>query len=210
MLGLGLGATPLIGALDVADAVAQDGATRDALTRRLRDGHMETGTVRPRGSRIAWGRCLAMVDGRFGEVIHALTDFAHYHRLLAPLVNESRVLSRSHGRAQVYVQGSLAARDAVWAQLSVRITGQQDGTHWIDANMVRGNLEALFARWQLVSTTGRTRTIVSFRLLAAPRVALPQSWIEDQNARAAEGAMYALRIRCRELRGRPPTRGTHG
>src|SRR5687767_865357 len=150
-LGAGVAAAPLLGALDVADAVAQDGSTRDALTRRLRDGRMETTRVRTRGSPLVWARCQAMVDARFSEVIAVLLDFDHYERLLGPLITQARVLSRSHGRARVYVDGQLFGRDALWAELAVRITGREDGTHWIDASMLRGDLHALFAKWQLVA-----------------------------------------------------------
>jgi hypothetical protein len=210
-LGAGVAAGPLLGALDVADAIAQDGSTRDALTRRFSDGHMETTRVRMRGSPLAWGRCIGMVDARFTEVIAVLLDFEHYERLLGPLITNARVLSRSHGRAQVYVDGEVFGRDALWAELAVRITGREDGTHWIEANMARGDLHALFARWQLVATTGRVRTLVSFRLLARPRVALPDSLMESENVRAAEGALNRLRLECARRRraGARPRRRAH-
>lgn len=173
---------------------------RDTLTERLRDGHIE---VSEAGDRRAGGvtgaRAVAIVDAPFGRVVRALADFRSYTRII-PQLRASRVLSQRGLDTRVFVEAALPHVDARWAELSVNVDARQDGVHVIEATMRRGNVNALFARWEVAPTVGRVRTLVAFELLVDPAIPLPDSMVTAANKDAVRDAINSVRHYMRNAR----------
>lgn len=170
-------------------ARAQDARSRDALTRRLRDGRVELRSLE-RGRTLAQ----AMIDATFTRTMRALCDFPRYAEWLAPVVRRSVVLERSHGRARLYIEVSIAdGAETRWAELDVRIDGSADGTHTMTATRRRGDLRAFAAEVALVATPGRVRTLVGVTMHVDPDLPVPL----DPSPDAARAMVHALRIATR-------------
>jgi ribosome-associated toxin RatA of RatAB toxin-antitoxin module len=62
----------------------------------------------------------------------------------------------------------------------------------IEAKMVQGNMDAMFARWELTPVDS-THTLVAFQLLMDPKVPLPASLVQSENEKATQKTIRALR-----------------
>ncbi len=198
MLASGIvAATVLLGAAAASGQMIEE---RDTLTARLRDGRIE---VSEAGDRRAGGvtgaRAVAIVDAPFGRVVRALADFRSYVRII-PQLRTSRVLSQRGLDTRLFVEAELPHVDARWAELSVNVDAQTDGVHVIEATMRRGNVNALFARWEVAPTVGRVRTLVAFELLVDPAIPLPDSFVTAANKDAVRDAINSVRHYMRTAR----------
>ena len=186
---------PLLSFAGRADA--QTWATSLELSSRVSDGRIEASSVeRPSG--VAAGKALGLVDAPFADVMRVLVDFPRYGHFL-PL-REVRVTERERGRAKLAVTARARLVRRFSAELDVRIEGREDGTHVISARKITSDLDALEARFQLVSTPSRRRSLVSLELLVDPGLFLPDTVLERANVDAAVVALARLRKRMRELR----------
>jgi len=110
-----------------------------------------------------------------------------------PHFRASRVLSRRGANALVYMQASIAKDTmTLWAQLKVTPKASSGNTRIIEAKMVQGNMDAMFARWELTPVDGN-RTMVAFQLLMDPKVPLPASLVQSENEKATQKTIRALR-----------------
>lgn len=206
LLGLGaLGSiAPLAGLaawLDSAAAEAQDGSDRAALVARFEDGHLAADSRLVHGA--AGARVVGLVDAEFRRTIGTLLAFDAYSVTFAPWLRDVRVLSRSHGHARLYATIELARSVApTWVELDVVIRGAADGTHRVEMNRVRGELQKFYAAWQLVATPGRVRTLASFELAFVPPLALPAGTVRSANLDAARVAFAGVRRAARARHGR--------
>jgi ribosome-associated toxin RatA of RatAB toxin-antitoxin module len=110
-----------------------------------------------------------------------------------PHFRASRVLSRRGTRALVYMQASIAKDTmTLWAQLKVAPRPNIGTTRVIEAKMVQGNMDAMRARWE-VTPIDAQHTKVAFELLMDPKVPLPSSLVSDENEKATQKTIRALR-----------------
>jgi ribosome-associated toxin RatA of RatAB toxin-antitoxin module len=80
----------------------------------------------------------------------------------------------------------------LWAQLKVSARPNVGKTRVIEAKMVQGNMDAMFARWELTPLDNE-HTLVAFQVLMDPKVPLPASLVSDENEKASQKTIRALR-----------------
>jgi ribosome-associated toxin RatA of RatAB toxin-antitoxin module len=91
------------------------------------------------------------------------------------------------------MQASIAKDTMVlWAQLKVAPKANEGKTQVIEAKMVQGNMDAMFARWELTPVDDG-RTMVAFQLLMDPKVPLPAGLVQSENEKATQKTIRALR-----------------
>jgi|GEM_PF-4818239 len=197
LLGLGAlaGLAPvgsLTTLLEAARAGAQDGASRAALAARFDDGHIAVERTRLHGAPAA--RIVGLVDAEFRHTLSALLAFDAYPSTFAPWLQRVRVLSRAHGHARLYAEVELLhGTPTTWVELDVVVHGSADGAHRIELTRLRGELTAFSARWQLIATPGRVRTIASLDLAVALPRSLAALSARSANTDAARLAFAATR-----------------
>jgi len=212
LLGLGAlaGLAPvasLTTLLEAAHAEAQDGASRAALAARFDDGHVAVERARLHGAPAA--RIVGLVDAEFRHTLGALLAFDAYPSMFAPWLQRVRVLSRAHGHARLYAEVELLhGTPTTWVELDVVVHGSADGTHRVELTRLRGELAAFCARWQLIATPGRVRTIASLELAVALPRSLAVLSARSANTDAARLAFAATRraAAARESQHREPSR----
>jgi len=144
------------------------------------------------GSSVKAGRAVGIVDASLEAVLAIVEDYAGYEKFM-PHFRASRVLSRRGSSALVYMQASIAADTmTLWAQLKIGPRPNMGNARVIEAKMVQGNMDAMAARWEL-SSVDPQHTMVAFQLLMDPKVPLPASFVTDENEKAAQKTIRALR-----------------
>ena len=144
------------------------------------------------GSSVKAGRAEGIVDGSLEAVRSIVEDYGGYEKFM-PHFRASRVLSRRGSSALVYMQASVA-KDTItlWAQLKIAPKLNAGTTRIIEAKMVQGNMDAMFARWELTPIDSE-HTLVAFQLLMDPKVPLPASLVSNENEKASQKTIRALR-----------------
>jgi ribosome-associated toxin RatA of RatAB toxin-antitoxin module len=138
------------------------------------------------------GRAEGVVEAPLEAVRKVVEDYGAYEKFM-PHFRASRVLSRRGSSALVYMQASIAKDTmTLWAQLKVTPKANVGKTQVIEAKMVQGNMDAMFARWELTPVDG-THTLVAFQLLMDPKVPLPASLVQSENEKATQKTIRALR-----------------
>ena len=138
------------------------------------------------------GRAEGIVDAPLDHVRKVVEDYGSYEKFM-PHFRASRVLSRRGTSALVYMQASIAKDTmTLWAQLKVTPKANVGKTQVIEAKMVQGNMDAMFARWELTAVD-TARTMVAFQLLMDPKVPLPASLVQSENEKATQKTIRALR-----------------
>jgi ribosome-associated toxin RatA of RatAB toxin-antitoxin module len=138
------------------------------------------------------GRAEGVVEAPLAAVLKVVEDYGSYEKFM-PHFRASRVLSRRGSSALVYMQASIAKDTmTLWAQLKVTPKPNAGKTQIIEAKMVQGNMDAMFARWELTPVDG-THTLVAFQLLMDPKVPLPASLVQSENEKATQKTIRALR-----------------
>jgi ribosome-associated toxin RatA of RatAB toxin-antitoxin module len=138
------------------------------------------------------GRAEGIVEASIADVRKVVEDYAAYEKFM-PHFRASRVLSRRGSSALVYMQASIAKDTmTLWAQLKVTPKPNDGETQVIEAKMVQGNMDAMFARWELTPVDGG-RTMVAFQLLMDPKVPLPAGLVQSENEKATQKTIRALR-----------------
>jgi ribosome-associated toxin RatA of RatAB toxin-antitoxin module len=150
-----------------------------------------TGIAQP-GTSVRAGRAVGIVDAPLDTVMAIVQDYGAYEKFM-PHFKASRVLSRRGESALVYMQASIA-RDTMtlWCQLKVGPRPNVGTTRVIEAKMVEGNMDAMHARWE-VTPVDAEHTRVAFELLLDPKVPLPASLVSNENEKASQKTIRALR-----------------
>jgi ribosome-associated toxin RatA of RatAB toxin-antitoxin module len=150
-----------------------------------------TGIAQP-GTSVRAGRAVGIVDAPLDAVMAIVQDYGAYEKFM-PHFKASRVLSRRGESALVYMQASIA-RDTMtlWCQLKVGPRPNVGTTRVIEAKMVEGNMDAMHARWE-VTPVDAEHTRVAFELLMDPKVPLPASLVSNENEKASQKTIRALR-----------------
>jgi ribosome-associated toxin RatA of RatAB toxin-antitoxin module len=150
-----------------------------------------SGVAQP-GSSVKAGRAEGIVDASIDDVATVVEDYAGYEKFM-PHFKASRVLSRRGANALVYMQASLAKDTlTLWAQLKIGPRPNVGKTRIIEAKMVQGNMDAMTARWELTALDNQ-HTMVAFQLLMDPKVPLPASFVSNENEKASQKTIRALR-----------------
>jgi ribosome-associated toxin RatA of RatAB toxin-antitoxin module len=138
------------------------------------------------------GRAEGVVEAPLEAVRKVVEDYGAYETFM-PHFRASRVLSRRGPSALVYMQASIAKDTmTLWAQLKIAPKPNEGKKQVIEAKMVQGNMDAMFARWELTPVDG-SHTLVAFQLLMDPKVPLPASLVQSENEKATQKTIRALR-----------------
>lgn len=144
------------------------------------------------GASVKAGRAEGIVEAPIESVRGVVEDYAGYEKFM-PHFRASRVLSRRGASALVYMQASIAKDTlTLWAQLKIAPKPNVGQTRVIEAKMVQGNMDAMFARWELTPVDD-AHTLVAFQLLMDPKLPLPASMVADENEKASQRTLKALR-----------------
>jgi ribosome-associated toxin RatA of RatAB toxin-antitoxin module len=144
------------------------------------------------GTSVKAGRAEGIVEAPLEAVRTVVEDYGSYEKFM-PHFRASRVLSRRGSSALVYMQASVA-KDTItlWAQLKITPKPNAGNTRIIEAKMVQGNLDAMVARWEMTPVDSE-HTLVAFQLLMDPKVPLPASLVSNENEKASQKTIRALR-----------------
>ena len=157
-----------------------------------KEAEIKVSLVSMPGASVKAGRAEGIVDASFDQVRTVVEDYGSYEHFM-PHFRASRVLSRRGASALVYMQASLAKDTmTLWAQLKIAPKPDVGRTRIIEAKMVQGNMDAMFARWELTPVDD-THTMVAFQVLMDPKLPLPASFIADENEKASQKTIRALR-----------------
>lgn len=150
-----------------------------------------TAVSRP-GTDVKAGRAEGIVNAPLDSVRSVVEDYGGYEKFM-PHFRASRVLSQRGTSALVYMQASIAKDTmTLWAQLKVSAKPNAGKTRVIEAKMVQGNMDAMFARWEL-TPLDTDHTLVAFQVLMDPKVPLPASLVSNENEKASQKTIRALR-----------------
>lgn len=159
---------------------------------KLEDGTIQTQLVDYPQLSVKWGRALGIVDAPLKDVLALVQDYGGYHAFM-PHFKVSKVLSQRGQSALVYMQASIANNTMnLWAQMKVGPKPNEGDTRVIEGKMVEGNMDAMFARWEITPIDG-ARTLVAFQLLMDPKLPLPAGFISSENEIASRKTIRALR-----------------
>ena len=138
------------------------------------------------------GRAEGVVEAPIEAVRKVVEDYGSYEKFM-PHFKASRVLSRRDSSALVYMQASIAKDTmTLWAQLKITPKPNAGSMQVIEAKMVQGNMDAMFARWEMTPVDAK-HTLVAFQLLMDPKVPLPASLVQSENEKATQKTIRALR-----------------
>lgn len=166
-------------------------ASLQSVTDLLKDGTIQSSTV-ARGDDVAWGRAVGVVEAPIDDVTAVVQNYAGYAKFM-PHFESSKVLSQRGTTALVYMQASIAKNTMkLWAQLKVGPGANKGETRVIRAKMMSGNMNAMEAVWELTPIDA-SRTMVAFQLVMDPKLPLPDSFVTNENVKAAKKTIKALR-----------------
>jgi ribosome-associated toxin RatA of RatAB toxin-antitoxin module len=158
----------------------------------LENGKIQTSTVAHAQLSVKWGRALGIVDAPVDDVMQVVENYGGYQQFM-PHFKVSKVLSQRGTSAIVYMQASLARNTmTLWAQMKVGPKPTQGQTRIIEGKMVDGNMDAMYARWE-VTPIDVGRTLVAFQLLMDPKLPLPSGFVSSENEIATRKTIKALR-----------------
>jgi len=156
------------------------------------EAEIKVTTVSKPGTDVKAGRAEGIVNASLESVRSVVEDYGGYEKFM-PHFRASRVLSQRGTSALVYMQASIAKDTmTLWAQLKVSAKPNAGNTRVIEAKMVQGNMDAMFARWEL-TPLDTEHTLVAFQLLMDPKVPLPASLVSNENEKASQKTIRALR-----------------
>jgi len=189
---LGLFCAVTVVADPLAEAAAQGPTDLKTALAGLEDGTIRGSTLTHAERSVKWGRAIGIVDAPLADVLAVVQNYAGYQNFM-PHFKVSKVLSQRGTSALVYMQASLARNTMnLWAQMKVGPKPNQGETRIIEGKMVDGNMDAMFARWE-VTPIDAERTLVAFQLLMDPKLPLPASFVSSENEIATKKTLRALR-----------------
>jgi ribosome-associated toxin RatA of RatAB toxin-antitoxin module len=159
---------------------------------KLEDGSIQSLMVDHPQQSVKWGRALGIVDAPLKDVLAVVQDYGGYYAFM-PHFKVSKVLSQRGQSALVYMQASIAKNTMnLWANMKVGPKPNDGETRVIEGKMVEGNMDAMFARWEITPIDG-SRTLVAFQLLMDPKIPLPAGFVSSENEIASKKTIRALR-----------------
>lgn len=162
-------------------------------TTALKPGEIRVSMREHPGTSVRWGHATGVVDAPMDQVMKIVGDYAAYQEFM-PHFRVSKVLSQRGKRALIYMEALIAKGTLkVWAQLKIQ-PEKHGKKQVILATMTKGNLEHMFARWE-VSPTRDGRSLVSFDILVDPKLPLPSTLVSTENQKASKQSIRALRKR---------------
>lgn len=151
----------------------------------------EERTVAVQGVDVQAGISVAEVAAPFSVVSAALQDFSSY-RLFLPRLNESRVVRRRRGEAEVYLRAELLeGLGAVWSLQRFRVT-RANGSILVEGERIDGTMRRFDVRIEAVEVSGTNRTRIAVRLLGLPPFPLPSGYLTRMHGRWTARALRAL------------------
>lgn len=161
----------------------------------LRSGRIESSTREVRGNDIRSGRAIVLVNAPLDAVMREVTDYGRYRDFM-PRFRQSRAISGRGANRRVYMQVTiLGGRAEIWALTRFFQRAPRGETRIIEGQMVEGNVDGLWARWELTPVDSGSRTLVSFEMFVDPSFPAPSSLVTSENERWAARAARALRTR---------------
>lgn len=195
-MGVGV-ATLACCAMAASSAAAQD------ISATLRAGRVESSTREVRGNDIRSGHATVLVDAPLETVLREVTDYGRYRDFM-PRFRQSRPISGRGANRRVYMQVTiLGGRAEIWALARFFMRAPRGETRIVEGQMVEGNVDGLWARWELTPVDAGARTLVTFEMFVDPSFPAPASLVTSENERWATRAARALRTRLqRRIGGR--------
>ena len=143
------------------------------------------------GTSVEWGRAETVLDVPADQVLKVVHDYGRYATFL-PHFEASRVLSQRGTSALVYLEAKIIKRMVtVWGEMKIKSHEQVGGTHVVEADLRKGNVDIMAARWEVTPIDAK-RTKVVFQLIMDPGVPMPSSTITYFGAKATRQALEAL------------------
>ena len=174
-----------------ASATIEPAAISAQSSERAASTDFEERTVAVQGSDIQAGISVAEVSAPFSVVSAVLQDFGSY-RLFLPRLNESRVVRRRRGEADVYLRAELLeGLGVVWSLQRFRVT-RAHGSILVEGERVDGTMRRFDVRIEAVEVSGTNRTRIAVRLLGVPPFPLPSSYLTRMHGRWTARALRAL------------------
>jgi ribosome-associated toxin RatA of RatAB toxin-antitoxin module len=161
---------------------------------RLTTPTIEVTTKPYPGTSVEWGRAVGVIDAPADKVLAIVHDYGRYATFL-PHFESSRVLSQRGTSALVYLEAKIIKRMVtVWAEMKLSSRKVEGGTHVVEGDMKKGNVDVMSARWE-VTPIDANRTKVAFQLIMDPGVPMPSSTITYFGAKATRQTLEALQKR---------------
>lgn len=151
------------------------------------------------------GRAYGLIDAPFSDVMHVLTRFSSYARLV-PTLREVQVTSRTSGVGQLHARGRAPLLGSYDVQLEAAISGHANGTHVIELRTPAGASPQMNIRITLSETPSRLRTVLAVDLALEMRH-VPSRLVQRAHVNASVATVAAIRSRVRSLRGAGSTPG---
>lgn len=157
------------------------------------DTPIQSSQIAEPGSNVDWGRAETVIQAPLGNVLTVVQDYANY-REFVPNFTNSRVLSSRGQSALCYFEASVLRGAATfWVQMRMA-TREEGNKRIVEARMLKGNVDAFRARWEL-SPTPEGHTRVVFQVLIAPDLPFPSSIFTGENVKSARRTLRGLRAR---------------
>jgi ribosome-associated toxin RatA of RatAB toxin-antitoxin module len=170
----------------------QGSSPMTALVANLEDGTIQSSMLDHPKHEVKWGRAVGIVEAPLQEVLAVVQDYGGYQAFM-PHFKVSKVLSQRGQSALVYMQASIAKNTLnLWAQMKVGPKPNEGDKRIIEGKMVEGNMDAMFARWEVAPIDDK-RTLVAFQLLMDPKIPLPAGFVSSENEIASKKTIRALR-----------------
>jgi hypothetical protein len=154
----------------------------------------DAGTLAPENAEEQRDRtCTANVEAPLADVRRILVDYEHYASTL-PRFGKSRVLRRSAGQADVYLQVPiLKGAGNLWAVARFVGPTSKGNAETIEGKYLgEGNVSTFHCLWTYRSLDER-RTSVELGLLLLPQFPLPESIVDDELDSACRDALEGVK-----------------
>lgn len=176
-------------------AVVATPVTAQEMSPTIRAGRVESSTREVRGNDIRSGRATVLVNAPLETVLREVTDYARYRDFM-PRFRQSRPISGRGANRRVYMQVTiLGGRAEIWALARFFMRAPRGETRVVEGQMVEGNVDGLWARWELTPVDAGAHTLVTFEMFVDPSFPAPASVVTSENERWATRAARALRTR---------------
>ena len=154
-----------------------------------------TAQVPSKGSNIAAGRAVIVVEKPIDEVLPIVLDYANYVQFM-PNFTRSKVLAQRGNKAMVYMEVSVAkGMYTLYGQLNLAERPEEGSSRVVEGRLIDGNINAFNASFRLTPVNGGAATEIDFNIYVDPDLPLPSSVFSRENERAAGKTLRALRQR---------------
>lgn len=161
------------------------------------------------GTLVRMGRSDVVIRAPFDLVVRQMTDYGRYHEFM-PRVRESRVVRRTRGATDVYMQVPLGGSlGVIWALLRLDARRTPD-RFTLDGQAVDSNMDRFETHTVIERIAGDpTVTRLTFRMLALPRLPFPSSVFTREMRGATRTIADNLRARVERAAALEPVRAVN-